>query len=129
MARNMAEDTFGELSGIARSDLGEFLRILRRRLDEHVTALGPFKRLPSKIGRRITQEEIAEVVGVSRGWYRMLEANGASRTTPRLLVRISNALMLSGVEQAHLFHLAFPELAIPETGCSLCAPSLSTNRR
>jgi transcriptional regulator with XRE-family HTH domain len=86
------------------------------RLNQHATALRPCKRVPSKVGRRVTQEELAEVVGVSRCWYRMLETGNSIRTSSRLLVRISDALMLSGLEQAHLFHLAFPELTVPGHG-------------
>ena len=116
-----ARSDHGEPFACVRSHLGEYLKALRRRLNKHVTALGALERLPSKVGRRVTQEEIAEVVGVSRGWYRMLESDNTTRPSPRLVVRIANALMLSVSEQAHLFHLAFPELAVPETACTLCS--------
>jgi transcriptional regulator with XRE-family HTH domain len=116
-----ARSDHSEALAYARSYLGGFLKILRLRLNKHATALGSLQRLPSKVGRRVTQEEIAEVVGVSRGWYRMLESDNTIRPSPRLLVRIANALMLSVSEQAHLFHLAFPELAVPETACTLCS--------
>src|SRR3984893_519366 len=120
-SESRAKSDYGEPLASASSYLGEFLRILRLRLNKHETAFGSLERLPSKVGRRVTQEEIAEVVGVSRGWYRMLESDNTTRTSPRLVVRIANALMLSVSEQAHLFHLAFPELAVPETACTLCS--------
>src|ERR1700680_951523 len=123
-----ARNDRGEPFACVRSYLGEYLKALRRRLNKHVTALGALERLPSKVGRRITQEEIAEVGGVSRGWYRMLESNNTIRPSPRLLVRIANALMLSVSEQAHLFHLAFPELAVLETACTLCSDRFSRTR-
>jgi transcriptional regulator with XRE-family HTH domain len=119
IAQHAAGD-FDEPLAYARSNLGEFLRKWRLRLNKHVTAFGSYERLPAKVGRRVTQEEIAEVVGVSRCWYRILETGSTVRTSSRLLVRISNALMLSGLERAHLFHLAFPELAVPDATCSFC---------
>jgi transcriptional regulator with XRE-family HTH domain len=128
------ESRSGQIMSVSESRakssyLGEFLRILRLRLNKHVRALGSLERLPSKVGRRVTQEEIAEVVGVSRGWYRMLESDNTIRPSRRLLVRLADALTLSVFEQAHLFHLAFPELAVPETTCRLCNDAFLTTTR
>jgi transcriptional regulator with XRE-family HTH domain len=94
--------------------LGTFLRIWRLRVSKDVIALGPYRRLPSRIGRRVTQEELAEVVGVSRGWYTTVESNAAIRTSPRVLARIGAALMLSGSEKAHHVALLHWGLLSPE---------------
>lgn len=46
--------------------VGEFLREHRRLIPRDATALGPFLRLPVRLGKAVTQEEIAEALGVSR---------------------------------------------------------------
>lgn len=77
----------------------------------------------------MTQEEIAEAVGVSRGWYRMLESGASVRASPQLLDRLAQALGLTMAERTTLFQLAMPEMsnmqlradpnAILETFCRL----------
>jgi transcriptional regulator with XRE-family HTH domain len=86
----------------------------RLRLSKDATKLGRHRRLPCRVGRLVTQEELAEAAGVSRSWYKMLECNVGVRTSLRLTVRLSEALMLSASEKARLFRLAFPELAVLE---------------
>jgi transcriptional regulator with XRE-family HTH domain len=61
----------------------------------------------------VTQEELAEAVGISREWYRMLESPATIRRSTsvlELLERLADALMVSPEEQATLFRLAVPEL-------------------
>jgi transcriptional regulator with XRE-family HTH domain len=90
--------------------LGAFLRIHRLRIPPETSALGLSNRLPSRRGRRVTQEELAEEVDVSRGWYRMLESGARVRTSMQLLERLSDALMLTYDERIRLFALAMPEM-------------------
>lgn len=90
--------------------LGEHLRMLRERIPATAQMLGPHPRLAVRRGRRVTQEEIAEVVGVSRGWYRRLECGAGARASIKLLARLSDALMLTAGERTALFVLALPEM-------------------
>jgi transcriptional regulator with XRE-family HTH domain len=92
------------------SELGVFLRELRERLRPETPALGAHLRSPCRHGRRVTQEEVAEAVGVSRGWYTKLESGARMRATPPLLERLASALMVNSDERERLFQLAVPEL-------------------
>jgi transcriptional regulator with XRE-family HTH domain len=98
---------------MATTTLGVFLKSLRLRIDRKADRLGSYRRLPSRRGRRASQEEIAEAVEVSRGWYGLLESGAAIRASTRLLARIAEALGLSEEERAELFRLAVPEVAVP----------------
>jgi transcriptional regulator with XRE-family HTH domain len=93
-----------------RSELAHFLKSLRGRVDPDVCVLGSRARLPSRLGKRVTQEELAEAIGVSREWYSMLESAAAVRTSTGLLDRLACALMVTPQERASLFQLAVPEL-------------------
>lgn len=93
--------------------LGEHLRMLRERIPATAQMLGLHQRLAVRRGRRVTQEEIAEVVGVSRGWYRRLECGAGARASIKLLARLSDALMLTADERSTLFALALPEMQAP----------------
>jgi transcriptional regulator with XRE-family HTH domain len=95
-----------------QSTLGDFLRMLRWRVPPRSDTLGPSKRLPARCGRRVTQEEIAEAVGISRNWYRRLEHGESGRASTKLLVRIASALALTSDERLTLFALAIPELRL-----------------
>jgi hypothetical protein len=86
------------------------LRHFRRRIDGKSAALGPYQRLPCRCGKPVTQEELAEYVGVSRTWYSLLESKRPVRVSLVLLDRLSAALMLTREERARLFTLALPEL-------------------
>jgi transcriptional regulator with XRE-family HTH domain len=94
----------------SRSELAAFLASLRRRVNPDVRELGPHPRLASRVGKRVTQGELAEAIGASREWYTRLETAAAIRTSPALLNRLANALMVSPEERARLFHLAVPEV-------------------
>jgi len=95
-----------------RENLRSFLKGLRRRLDPQTTLLGEQERLNTRCGRRVSQEEIAEAVGVSRGWYVSLESGAPIRPSLSLLDRIANALNATPHERATLFSLAIPELGV-----------------
>src|ERR1700730_9672178 len=73
-------------------------------------AWGPYERQPSRRGKRVTQEETAEAIGVSRVWYAALEQDAAIRTSTRVLRRLADVLTLSAAERARLVQLAIPEL-------------------
>ena len=94
-----------------REDLRSFLKTLRRRLDPHTALLGAHERISTRRGRRVSQEEIAEAVGVSRGWYASLENGLPIRASVSLLDRIAHALNATPHERAMLFILAIPELS------------------
>ena len=91
-------------------DVGTFLNGLRRRLSSATPTLGEFDRVESRRGKRISQEEIAEAVGVSRGWYQRLES-GAIRPSISLLDRLAAALNATPEERETLFRLAIPALS------------------
>lgn len=95
----------------AQSNLGSFLRTLRQRVPPETATLGSWKRLPVRCGRPVTQEEIAEIVGVSRNWYSRLESGEAVRTSVQLIDRLARAFASTPAERTTLFHLAIPELA------------------
>jgi transcriptional regulator with XRE-family HTH domain len=90
---------------------GAFLKDQRRRIPRDAVALGGYLRLPARLGKFVTQEEVAEAVGVSRVWYAMLESGKAVKTSPRLLGRIAEALHLAPEHREILFDLALPDLS------------------
>jgi DNA-binding XRE family transcriptional regulator len=92
------------------SQIKPLLRHFRVRIDPNEKALGPQPRLPCRRGKTVTQEELAECIGVSRYWYSMLESERPVRVSIFLLDRLARILMLSGEERATLFTLALPEL-------------------
>ena len=91
--------------------MGAFLKEHRRLISRGAMALGPHPRLPVRHGKGVTQEEIAEAIGVSRVWYAMLESDAALHTSPRLLARLADALALPDESREALFRLGLPELA------------------
>jgi hypothetical protein len=91
-------------------ELRAFLKGLRQRVHPEARTLGAHQRLPSRRGRPVTQEEVAEAIGVSRAWYALLESGATIRTSMQLLDRLAGALMLTSRERAILFYLAIPEL-------------------
>jgi transcriptional regulator with XRE-family HTH domain len=93
-----------------RSELAIFLTFLRHRIDPDVRVLGPFVRRTQRLGKRVTQEELAEAIGVSREWYATLESGATTRTSTRLAHRMADALIVAPEERARLFHLALPEV-------------------
>jgi transcriptional regulator with XRE-family HTH domain len=90
---------------------GAFLREHRRRIPRESSSLGRYVRLPARRGKVVTQEELAEIIGVSRVWYAMLESGAALNSTPRLLGRLADALDLSAEDRKILFKLALPEFS------------------
>ncbi|HYZ17552.1 MAG TPA: helix-turn-helix domain-containing protein [Candidatus Acidoferrum sp.] len=62
------------------------------------------------MGKTVSQEEVAEAVGITRQWYGMLESDRAASVSASVLARIADALMMDPVERSALFRLAVPEL-------------------
>lgn len=96
---------------VGSSELASFLKTRRRTIPPDRMTLGTWERLPVRRGRRVTQEEIAEAVGISRNWYRRLESGDAPRASAKLLDRIARALQFTPEERINLFVLGIPELA------------------
>jgi len=92
------------------SRLKSLLKQFRVRIDPNEKVLGSRARLPWRYGKPVTQEELAECLGVSRCWYGMLESERPVRVSIVLLDRLARILMLSAAERALLFALALPEL-------------------
>jgi transcriptional regulator with XRE-family HTH domain len=90
---------------------GDLLKQCRARVRPESASLGPYPRLPVRVGKSPTQEEVAEAVGVSRQWYATMESARGVRTSARTLGRVADALSMSPAERADLFRLAVPELA------------------
>jgi|SRR5579863_1575854 len=95
----------------AQSELASLLKARRRSIPPESLKLGPWERLPDRHGRRVTQEEIAEAVGISRNWYRRLENGDAARASAKLLDRIARAFQFTPEERMNLFTLGIPEIA------------------
>jgi transcriptional regulator with XRE-family HTH domain len=100
----------------SHSELALFLKHLRKRIDPDVWYLGQFARLRSRIGRPVTQQELAEAIGVSQNWCAKLESAGMRRISIGLAGRLADALMVTPEEQARLFRLAVPELRAGDLG-------------
>lgn len=96
-----------------RNTLGAFLKAMRQRLDRDLDRLGTYERAPARRGRAVTQEELAEAVDVSRGWYSLLESGASMRASTGMLSRVADALLLAEDERSELFRLARPELRVP----------------
>jgi transcriptional regulator with XRE-family HTH domain len=93
-------------------NVGAFLKEQRRSLSRDALSLGRYMRPLPRHGKVVTQEELAEAIGVSRVWYAMLESGAALKTSPRLLARLADVLELSEDNRHVLFRLALPELSI-----------------
>ncbi len=91
-------------------ELGTLLKACRLRIPPECRSLGRFARMPARVGKPVTQEEIAEAAGISREWYVRMETDRAVRASSRAIVRIAEALMMNPQER-----LAFLSLALPET--------------
>ena len=66
--------------------------------------------MPIRVGKPVTQEEIAEHLGISRGWYARFEAGAPAGFSVPLLSRLADMLLLFASERAELMRLAKPEL-------------------
>jgi len=91
--------------------LSTLLKDARRSIPVDAQSLGNSLRFPGRVGKPVSQEEVAEVVDVSRVWYAVLETGRPIRASAPLLERICNALMLDEQQRASVFELAIPEIS------------------
>ncbi|MFC5186943.1 helix-turn-helix transcriptional regulator [Actinomadura harenae] len=87
-----------------RSELGEFLRTRRARLrpeDVGLPDYGGRRRVPG-----LRREELAQLAGVSAGYYTRLEQGQSANASDAVLDAVARVLRLDEVEQAHLHSLA-----------------------
>jgi len=92
--------------------LGDLLKRCRQRLGPRSSSLGMCVRAPVRIGKAVTQEEVAEAAGISRVWYAMIETNRATRVSARVLDELACILRMDSTERAELFRLALPEFRL-----------------
>ncbi|MCK7626848.1 helix-turn-helix transcriptional regulator [Streptomyces sp. RS10V-4] len=86
-----------------RRALAEFLRARRERVTPQDAGIlpGPRRRTPG-----LRREEVAQLSGVSVTWYTWLEQARDIGVSRQVLAALARALMLSSVEQRHLYALA-----------------------
>lgn len=99
----------GMLSGMAsrtRTELGEFLKSRRARLSPERAGLpagATIRRVPG-----LRREELAQLAGVSAGYYTRLEQGVSHGASPAVIDALAVALQLDSVEHEHLRALATP---------------------
>ncbi|MFE9662065.1 helix-turn-helix domain-containing protein [Streptomyces sp. NPDC005955] len=88
------------------NDLGGFLRSRRERLTPEAAGIRPglsHRRVPG-----LRREELAELAGVSTGYYTRLEQGASSSASPAVVDALAAALRLDPSEHEHLRVLAAP---------------------
>ncbi|WP_329025171.1 helix-turn-helix transcriptional regulator [Streptomyces sp. NBC_00690] len=88
------------------NDLGGFLRSRRERLTPDAAGIPPgitHRRVPG-----LRREELAELAGVSVGYYTRLEQGASSSASPAVIDALAAALRLDRAEHDHLRNLAAP---------------------
>lgn len=89
-----------------RTDLGDFLRSRRARLQPHDVGLRTFvgtRRVPG-----LRREELAQLAGLSADYYVRVEQGRTPNVSDTVLDAIARALQLNVAEHAHLRNLARP---------------------
>ena len=96
----------------AQGELGDFLRTRRARLQPEAVGL---RRLVGHGARRrvpgLRREELAQLAGVSIGYYTRLEQGQSHQASDSVLNSLARALRLDEEEAAQLFRLARPKPA------------------
>ncbi|MEU5032456.1 helix-turn-helix transcriptional regulator [Streptomyces milbemycinicus] len=90
-----------------REELGEFLRSRRGRLrpeDAGLPSYGGRRRVPG-----LRREELAQLAGVSAGYYTRLEQGQSPNASDAVLDAVARVLRLDDAERAHLYSLARPK--------------------
>ncbi|WP_433442879.1 helix-turn-helix transcriptional regulator [Nonomuraea sp. CA-141351] len=90
-----------------QTELGEFLRSRRARLrpeDTGLSAYGGRRRVPG-----LRREELAQLAGVSAGYYTRLEQGQSPNASDAVLDAVARVLRLDEAEHAHLYTLARPK--------------------
>jgi DNA-binding Xre family transcriptional regulator len=90
--------------------LHRFVRERRLRIAPDSRFLGEAPRLPARIGKLVTQEELADHLGISRQWYSRFESGAPAGFSTPLLGRLCDLLLLSASERAEFVRLAMPDL-------------------
>src|SRR5882724_8394500 len=102
----------------SHSELGDFLRSRRERLDPKMVGLplGRRRRTPG-----LRREEVAQLAGIGVDWYIRLEQGRSVSPSAATVDALAKALRLSKVEHAHLRALtrsgerrAFAREVVPE---------------
>ncbi|WP_433716270.1 helix-turn-helix transcriptional regulator [Nocardia sp. CA-084685] len=91
----------------AHTELGEFLRSRRARLqpdDAGLPTYGGRRRVPG-----LRREELAQLAGVSAGYYTRLEQGQSPNASDAVLDAVARVLGLDEAERAHLYSLARPK--------------------
>jgi len=86
------------------------LREARKQIHPETTALGAFQRLTSRIGKPVTQEEVAEAADITRVWYAMLERGARIDVSTALLGRLADVLILGKADRSALYAAGVPGL-------------------
>ncbi|MEU7852650.1 helix-turn-helix transcriptional regulator [Nonomuraea sp. NPDC049141] len=89
------------------AELGEFLRSRRARLrpeDAGLPTYGGRRRVPG-----LRREELAQLAGVSAGYYTRLEQGQSPNASDAVLDAVARVLRLDDDERAHLYSLARPK--------------------
>ncbi|MFI0733478.1 helix-turn-helix transcriptional regulator [Streptomyces sp. NPDC021225] len=90
-----------------REELGEFLRSRRARLrpeDAGLPSYGGRRRVPG-----LRREELAQLAGVSAGYYTRLEQGQSPNASDAVLDAVARVLRLDEAERTHLYSLARPK--------------------
>jgi transcriptional regulator with XRE-family HTH domain len=90
-----------------RTELGEFLKARRARLrpdDVGLPDYGGRRRVPG-----LRREELAQLAGVSAGYYTRLEQGQSPNASDAVLDAVARVLQLDEAERAHLHSLARPK--------------------
>ncbi|MEV6930234.1 helix-turn-helix transcriptional regulator [Dactylosporangium sp. NPDC051485] len=96
----------GDMATTTRNELGEFLRSRRERLSPEQAGLSlgmTIRRVPG-----LRREELAQLAGVSAGYYTRLEQGASHAASPAVLDALAAALQLDDAEHKHLRALAAP---------------------
>ncbi|MEU4228050.1 helix-turn-helix transcriptional regulator [Nonomuraea sp. NPDC026600] len=92
------------------AELGEFLRSRRARLrpeDAGLPTYGGQRRVPG-----LRREELAQLAGVSAGYYTRLEQGQSPNASDAVLDAVARVLRLDDAECAHLYSLARPRRSV-----------------
>ena len=95
-----------DMTMTTRTELGEFLRSRRERLSPEragVSMGATNRRVPG-----LRREELAQLAGVSVGYYTRLEQGASHAASPAVLDALAVALQLDDAEHKHLRALAVP---------------------
>jgi transcriptional regulator with XRE-family HTH domain len=101
---------------MSAASLGQFLRTARAAIPPDAKRLGRMLRHPNRISKPVTQEEVAEALGISREWYVRIECGRQTRVPPALLGGLADLLMLHDAQRNELFACAIPELRAAPLG-------------